>query len=540
MAPTIARVVPPGLADAIADACAALGLERPASVVLERPRIAEHGDWSTNVALASAKGAGRSPRDIAVALAERLNANPPPHVSKVEVAGPGFVNIRLHNSWLHEVLRIAVTEGETDFGRLGLGGGRLINVEFVSANPTGPLHAGHGRWAAYGDSLARVLERCGYRAHREFYVNDRGVQVERYAASLVARKRGEEPPADGYLGTYVTEWAAEMPDDADPIEWGLERAHAYQRDTLASMGVVFDTWASERALVASGVVEATLADLRATGHVYDADGAVWLRTTDFGEDKDRVLVKSDGEPTYFLPDIAYHRDKFNRGEHLINVLGADHHGYAPRMKVAVLALGHDAADLEIIIGQNVVLIRAGEEVRLSKRTGDFVELRDVIDEVGADATRFTYLLTSIDTKLTFDLDVVTQNTMENPVFYVQYAHARIRSIMRTAAERGVVRGPLVDADLSLLMHERELELLRVLGELPDVVGEACAKRAPNKVTTWVRELAGAFHGFFHDCYVMGDGVSPELTQARLWLIEGVRVGLVVALSLLGVSAPESM
>ena len=540
MAPTIARMVPPGLADAIADACVALGLERPATVVLERPRIAEHGDWSTNVAMASAKAAGRSPRDIAVALAERLNANPPPHVSTVEVAGPGFVNIRLHNSWLHEVLRIAVTEGETDFGRLDLGGGQPINVEFVSANPTGPLHAGHGRWAAYGDSLARVLERCGYRPHREFYVNDRGVQVERYATSLVARKRGEEPPADGYMGAYITEWAAEMPDDVDPIEWGLERAHVYQRDTLASMGVVFDTWASERELVASGVVEATMADLRATGHVYDADGAVWLRTTDFGEDKDRVLVKSDGEPTYFLPDIAYNRDKFNRGEHLINVLGADHHGYAPRMKVAVLALGHDAGVLEIIIGQNVVLIRAGEEVRLSKRTGDFVELRDVIEEVGSDATRFTYLLQSIDTKLTFDLDVVTQNTMENPVFYVQYAHARIRSIMRTAAERGVVRGPLADTDLSLLIHERELELLRVLGELPGVVGEACTKRAPNKVTTWVRELAGAFHGFFHDCYVMGEGVSPELTQARLWLIEGVRVGLVVALALLGVSAPESM
>ena len=540
MARTIARMVPPGLADAIADACVALGLERPATVVLERPRIAEHGDWSTNVAMASAKAAGRSPRDIAVALAERLNANPPPHVSTVEVAGPGFVNIRLHNSWLHEVLRIAVTEGETDFGHLDLGGGQPINVEFVSANPTGPLHAGHGRWAAYGDSLARVLERCGYRPHREFYVNDRGVQVERYATSLVARKRGEEPPADGYMGAYITEWAAEMPDDVDPIEWGLERAHVYQRDTLASMGVVFDTWASERELVASGVVEATMADLRATGHVYDADGAVWLRTTDFGEDKDRVLVKSDGEPTYFLPDIAYHRDKFNRGEHLINVLGADHHGYAPRMKVAVLALGHDAAVLEIIIGQNVVLIRAGEEVRLSKRTGDFVELRDVIEEVGSDATRFTYLLQSIDTKLTFDLDVVTQNTMENPVFYVQYAHARIRSIMRTAAERGVVRGPLADADLSLLTHDRELELLRVLGELPGVVGEACTKRAPNKVTTWVRELAGAFHGFFHDCYVMGEGVSPELTQARLWLIEGVRVGLVVALALLGVSAPESM
>jgi arginyl-tRNA synthetase len=533
-------MVPFGLADAVADGLEAIGLPRPAAVVLERPRVAEHGDWSTNVALASAKAAGRPPREIAIALASYLNDAPPPHVAAVEVAGPGFVNFRLHQSWLHEVLRMAVTSGEHRFGRSDLGAGALVNVEFVSANPTGPLHAGHGRWAAYGDSLARVLERCGYQAHREFYVNDRGVQVQKYAESLVARKLGTLLPPDGYAGAYVIEWAAEMPEGADPLQWGLWKAHEYQRDTLAAMRVVFDTWSSESELVDRGAMEATLADLRAGGHVYDADGAVWLRTTDFGDDKDRVIVRSDGEPTYFLPDIAYHRSKLERGSHLINVLGSDHHGYVGRMNAAMQAIGHDAADLEIIIGQNVVLIRDGKEVKLSKRTGDIVELREVIDEVGPDAARFTYLLQSIDTKLTFDLDLVTQHSMENPVFYVQYAHARIRSIMRTAAERGVVRGPLESADLSLLVHERELEVLRVLGELPDVVLDACHKRAPNRVVTWVRELAGAFHGFFHDCYVMGDGVSPALTQGRLWLVEAARVGLVVGLDVVGVSAPESM
>jgi len=533
-------MVPAGLADAVADAFVALGLERPATVVLERPRVAEHGDWSTNVALVSAKAAGRAPRDLAAALAERLSAEPPPHVEAVEVAGPGFVNFRLRRSWLHEVARIVVTEGEDLFARLDLGKGELWNVEFVSANPTGPLHAGHGRWAAYGDSLCRVLERCGYRTHREFYVNDRGVQVRLYAASLVARRLGEPLPEDGYGGAYVAAWAAEMPDEADPVAWGLWKAHTYQRDTLAAMNVVFDTWSSESELMASGAMEATLADLRSSGHVYEADGAVWLRTTDFGDDKDRVLVKSDGQPTYFLPDIAYHRDKFTRGSHLVNVLGADHHGYVARMRAAVEALGHRAEDLEIPIGQNVVLLRGGEEVKLSKRTGDIIELLDVVDEVGADATRFTYLLQSIDTKLVFDLDVVTRQSMDNPVFYVQYAHARICSIMRTAAERGVVRRPLAEVGLDLLVHERELELLRVLGELPDVVAEACVNRAPNKVTAWVRELAGAFHGFFHDCYVMSDTVAPELTQARLWLVEAARVGLVIGLDLLGVSAPESM
>ena len=533
-------MVPTGLVASITTAFVEIGLPAPEHVVIERPRVAEHGDWSTNVAMASAKATGRSPRELAQGLANYLNEHLPPYVASVEIAGPGFINFRLRSSWLQEVLRIAAGAGEQRYGRHDIGKGELVNVEFVSANPTGPLHAGHGRWAAYGDSLTRVLEACGYKTHREFYVNDRGVQIQKYGASLAARHRGEALPEDGYAGAYVIEWAAEMPGNADPVEWGLAKALAYQRETLEAMRVEFDTWSSERELVASGALEATLADLRQGGHVYDADGAVWLRTTDYGDDKDRVLVKSGGEPTYFLPDIAYHRDKFRRGHHLINVLGSDHYGFPSRMRAAMQALGHRPDDLEPIIGQNVVLMRGGQEVKLSKRTGDIVELRDVIDEVGADAARFTYLMQSLDTKLTFDLDAVVQKSMDNPVFYVQYAHARIRSIMRTAVERGVVRGELASTDLSLLTHERELEVLRVLGELPDVVLDAATKRAPNRIVTWVRELAGAFHGFFHDCYVMGDGVSPALTQARLWLVEATRVGIVAGLDLVGVTAPESM
>jgi arginyl-tRNA synthetase len=348
-------------------------------------------------------------------------------------------------------------------------------------------------------------------------------------------------PEGGYQGQYIAEWAAEMPDDADPLEWGYERVKRDVSETLDRIGVRFDTWFSERSMVDSGAIDATLADLRDRGVVYDADGAVWLRTTDFGDDKDRVLVKSDGEPTYVLPDIAYHRDKFSRGfKLLIDIWGADHHGYMPRLKIGVQALGHDPNELQIILGQFVTLMRGGEEVRLSKRAGDVVTLSEVIDEVGPDAARLTFLLQSIDTKQVFDIDVVRSQAMENPVFYIQMAHARIAGIGRTAAEHGVERQRLSEVDLSLLTHERELEVLRSLAELSHVVASACVDRAPHKVTTWVRELAGRFHGFYHDCWVIGTDVPSELTQARLWLVEASRVGLAIGLDLLGVSAPETM
>jgi len=535
-------VIRDDLADALRAALGRAGVDAPDVIHLERPARREHGDWSSNVAMVTAKKAGWAiPRELAMELAKDLNADLPPHVSSVEVAGPGFVNFHLHDTWLHDVLRDVVEQGETGYARTDDGHGVKVNVEFVSTNPTGPVHAGGGRWAAYGDSLCRVLERNGYAPHREFYLNDRGVQMQLFAQSLVARKEGKAVPDEGYQGEYVAEWAAEMPDDTDPLEWGYEQVKRDVRETLERIDVRFDTWFSERSMVESGAIEATLQDLRDRGFAYDADGAVWLRTTDFGDDSDRVLVKSDGEPTYVLPDIAYHRDKFNRGfPLLIDVWGADHHGYMQRLKAGIQALGHNPDELEIILGQFVTLMRGGEEVKLSKRAGNVVTLAEVIDEVGADAARLTFLLQSIDTKQVFDIDLVRSQAMENPVYYVQYAHARISSIERVAAERDVERKPLDDVDLSLLEHERELDVLRSLAELPDVVGLACADRAPHKVTTWVRELAGRFHGFYHDCYVMGTDVPAELTQARLWLVEASRVGLAIGLDLLGVSAPETM
>ena len=513
----------------------------PDVINLERPARREHGDWSSNVALASAKRAGRNPRELAQAIADRLNNDLPAHVLKVDIAGPGFVHFHLSHTWLHDVLREVVEQGDDRFGRADIGGGRRVNVEFISANPTGPIHAGHARGAVFGDSVARLLERCGFDVTREFYLNDRGNQMEHFASSLAARKRGEPVPEGGYAGTYIATWAAEMPDDADPLEWGYARALLDQREVLAAARIHFDVWSSERELVGAGAVDSAIDELRERGMVYDEDGAIWLRSSAFGDDKDRVLVKGDGEFTYLAPDIAYHRDKFQRGfALLIDIWGADHHGYIGRMKAAMQALGHDPAELEVLITQLVKLMRDGVEVKISKRTGDLVEMRDVIDEIGVDATRFTYLLQSIDTQQTFDLELAKSQSMDNPVFYVQMAHARARNIERFAAERGAVRAAFADADPSLLVHDRELEILRSLSEFAEIVVSAAADRAPHRITAWLRELASGFHGFYHDCYVVGDGVAPELTHARLWLTEATRVGLRAGLDLIGVSAPESM
>ncbi len=528
------------LIEAVRSALADLGVEPPGAVQLERPGNPDHGDWSTNAALACAKAAGRNPRELGTDLAARLEADPPTHVVGVEVAGPGFVNFRLADTWLHDVLRDVVVAGEDGYARHDVGAGERVNVEFVSANPTGPLHAGHGRGACYGDSVARLYERCGHPTEREFYINDRGTQMENYAASLAARAAGEEPPEGGYHGQYVEDWAAEMPADADPLEWGYARALSAHREVLEALHIRFDTWFSERSMIASGAIDATMADLRTADAVYEQDGATWLRSTDHGDDKDRVLVKGDGEYTYLLPDAAYHRDKFSRADRLVNVWGADHHGYVARMHAAMHALGHDASELEVAITQMVNLQRGGQEVRLSKRTGDIVELSEVVAEVGADAARFTYLLQSVDSPQTFDLDLVASQVNENPVFYVQYANARIHSIARRAAEAGVVPPDLADTDLTPLGHPRELRLLRALHELPDTVLRAARERAPHQVAAWVRDLAADFHGFYHDCRVMGEDVDAGVTAARLWLTEAVRVGLAVALDLLGVDAPEEM
>ena len=534
------------LVGALREALVALDVQPVPNVInLERPGRREHGDWSSNVALASAKKAGRNPRELAQSIADRLNNNLPPHVLKVDIAGGGFVNFHLAHTWLHDVLRDVIETGVADFGRHSFGEGRRVNVEFVSSNPTGPIHAGHARGAIFGDSLARLLTRCGYDVTREFYLNDRGVQMESFASSLLARKRNEEVPEGGYAGTYIKLWAAEMPDGVDPLEWGYARALRDQREVLEAARIKFDVWSSERDLVAAGAVEDALAELRERGReqglVFEDDGAVWLRSTAFGDDKDRVVVKSDGEYTYFAPDIAYHRDKFRRGfALLIDIWGADHHGYVPRMKAAMQTLGHDPTELEVLITQLVKLTSNGVEVKISKRTGDLVEMRDVIDEIGTDATRFTYLLQSVATQQTFDLELAKSQSMDNPVFYVQMAHARACNITRFAAERGATRGQLADADPSLLVHDRELDILRSLSEFAETVASACNDRAPHRITAWLRELAAAFHGFYHDCYVVGDGVAPELTHARLWLTEAARIGLSAGLDVIGVAAPEAM
>lgn len=530
------------LIEAVRQALVACGVDDAgATFGMERPARREHGDWSSNVALAVAKRAGRNPRELATQLAEQLNAAPPRHVTAVEIAGPGFVNFRLAPSWLHDVLTAVVDAGTDGWARSDDGAGRRVDIEFVSANPTGPLHAGHARGAVYGDVLARVLERTGHEVTREFYLNDRGVQMRVFGESLAARAAGQEPPEGGYMGQYIIDWAAEMPADADPVEWGYARALADQRAVLERLGVHFDVWFSERSLVASGAIDTTLEDLRGRGVVFDDDGATWLRTTEHGDDKDRVLIKSDGSYTYFTPDIAYHRDKFARGfDRCIDVWGADHHGYVPRMRAALEALGHGGQTFEVAITQLVKLERGGEEVKISKRTGDLIELRDLLDDLGADAVRITYLLQSIDTRQTVDLDAAVARSMDNPVYYVQYAHARIHQLAAKAAERGVTRNALRDVDLSVLTSERELDLLRRLAELPEVIELAASERAPHKVVTWLRAAAGAFHGFYHDCPILGDDVPDGVTQARLWLIEATRIGLVVGLDTVGVSAPESM
>jgi arginyl-tRNA synthetase len=514
-------------------------------VELTPPKDTGHGDFTTNVAMQLAKPLRMSPRDIAAKIVVELERERPAHLERAEVAGAGFVNLYLAPTWLHDVLRAVVAKGD----RYGHGRAletQCINLEFVSANPTGPLHAGGGRWVAVGDALGNLLAAQGAVVHREYYLNDAGNQLDAFAASLMARYHGEAPPEDGYRGAYVVEMAermrAELGDavtEDQAREWGYRDAVRALHDDLGRIGVQFDTWFSERTLHDDGKVTRALADLRARGVVFEEDGATWLRATAFGDPRDRVLVKSDGSTTYLCNDIAYHRDKLERGwEHLIDIWGADHHGQVQSLQAGMEALGYPAGEPEVLLGQLVKLVRDGELVKISKRTGDVITLADILDEVDPDVARLTFLLQGIDTALTVDLDVVTAQSMENPVYYVQYAHARIASIGRRAAERGIVRLPILDTSLAPLTHERELDLLRALEAFPGVVEEAAALRAPHRVTTWVRDFAKTFHGFYRDCRVISDDAA--LTQARLWLAEACRVGLASALTILGVHAPDEM
>ena len=522
-----------------------------------------------------AKAAKMAPRELAERVVAQLELTGLPHLERAEVAGPGFVNLHLAPSWLHEVLVSVLREGTEGYACPDIGRSQTVNLEFVSANPTGPLHAGGGRWGAFGDSLARLFRRCGYQTHTEYYVNDLGVQVQLFGQSLVARMTGEPVPDDGYHGEYVTDWANELAAElragaeaeADvsnllriaaleeghapiPVGGSIEVRFAAKRgmrralrdvgESLSAMNVSFDRWQSEAALVDSGAMDDAMGRLRDAGWVYEEDGAVWLHTSEHGDDKDRVLYRSDGEPTYFVPDIAYHDAKFGRGSHVIDVLGADHHGYVPRIAAAMSMLGHPPDSYEAIVGQNVTLMRDGQIIELSKRTGTMVEVRELIDAVGPDVARFAFLLQSIDSRQTIDIDLLSAQASENPVFYVQYAHARIASVARRAESDGVAPVPPAGTDLSSLDGERELALLRALEVLPSVVEIALRDRAPHKVTTWVRDLAGAFHGFYHDCPILLRDVPPEVRDARLCLTEGTRIGLAIGLDLLGVDAPSAM
>ena len=535
------------LRDSLRDALSAAGLPEPPNGVALEPGDPDHGrgDWASPVALQMAKTAKLPPREIADRVKAQMELAPPQHLNRIEVAGPGFLNLFLSPSWLHDVLREVVAAGDA-YGRDDTLHGRRINLEFVSANPTGPLHAGGGRWIAVGDAIANLFAAQGAEVHREYYLNDAGNQLETFGRSLYARYRDEEPPEDGYRGEYLVEMARELHRDAGDnvslagaTEWGYQRIVEGLREDLGRIGVHFDTWFSERTLHERGDIAAVLDALGATGATYEEGGATWLRTSDFGDQRDRVLVKSDGSTTYLANDLAYHRDKLARGwQHLVDIWGADHHGQVKSLQAGMEALGSPPGEPEIILGQLVQLLRGGEPVRLSKRAGNVVTLADILDEVDPDVVRLTFLLQGIDTPQTFDLDVVTSQSMENPVYYVQYAHARIASIGRKARERGVTRRPLDQVDLSVLVHEREADLLRSLALYPEAVREAADLRAPHRVTTWVRDLAKHFHGFYRDCRVISD--DDALTQARLWLAEACRIGLADALGLLGVSAPDEM
>jgi arginyl-tRNA synthetase len=517
----------------------------PASIHLERPTRREMGDWSTNIAMVNAKKVGTNPRALAASLVEVLAADPAPHVTSVEVAGPGFINFHLDDGWLYDALSDVLVEGEDSYARPDVGHGERVQVEFISANPTGPIHVGNGWWGSYGDALARILARAGHQVSREYYVNDTGGQIRTLGESLLARHKGEEVPEGGYQGEYVTELAAvyDGPDDV-PVagRWAAERILDLIKATLESVGIVFDEWYSQASIEESGAVDETIALLADKGLVFEQDGAIWFRATELGDVRDRVLRKSNGDATYLAGDLAYHRDKFLvRGfDRVIDVFGADHHGQVASLMAGVEALGVDPGRLEVKLGQMVSLVDGDEAVKMGKRAGNAISLDSLVADIGPDATRILSLMSSLDQATTFDLASVREQSVENPVFYVQMASARIGGVGRKAAERGVVRSPLAEVDLTLLTHERELELIRCLEELPEVVADAAVDRAPIKVTAWVRRLASCFHGFYHDCPILAEEVDPALAQARLWLVEATRIGLAIGLGLLGVSAPEAM
>jgi arginyl-tRNA synthetase len=519
----------------------------PESITLERPKNRDHGDYATSIALQLAKAAGKNPREIATILQGAIASIA--GVTKVEIAGPGFINITLDRASQAELVRTILTN-RYEYGRGAALNGVKINLEFISANPTGPLHLGHTRWAAVGDSLGRVLSAAGAQVIREFYINDRGRQMDLFGQSVQAAAQGKPIPEDGYQGDYIADLAKEVIAANSTISTSEEfREAAYkvqlaqQQKVLESFHTKFDIWFSERSLHESGAVEHAVAKLRTQGHVFELDGAVWLRTTDFGDDKDRVILKEDGDLTYFASDTAYYINKRERGFDIcIYMLGADHHGYIHRLKATAACAGDDANyNVEIMIGQLVKIMEGGQELKLSKRAGTIITLEELVEKVGVDAARYTLIRYPVDTPMVMDIDVLRRNTNENPVYYVQYAHARIAGVLRNTAELGI-KSDLASFDSSQLSHDRENELLGALAEYPRVVASASEFREPHRVARYLEELAGVYHGFYADCRVLplGDETIAPIHSARAALSAATMQVIANGLDLLGVSAPERM
>ena len=522
-------------------------------IKIERPKSKDHGDYASNIALMVAKPAGVNPREVAQLLVDELSKNSA--FKKVEIAGPGFLNFTLESASLGEVVRTIIKEANK-YGHTNTLQGQNINVEFISANPTGPLHLGHTRWAAVGDALARVLVASGAKVAREFYINDRGTQIDKFGISICAAANNEAIPEDGYHGAYIKDLATEIVKEKPEIlklskdkqviefrEEGYKKQLKQQQSVLDDFRTHFDVWYSERSLHSSGAVEKGLAVLKKHGHVFELEGATWLKTTDFGDDKDRVLIKADGEYTYFASDTAYYVDKRSRGFDVnIYLLGADHHGYVNRLRAVSACAGDDPdKNVEVLIGQLVKMLKNGQEVRLSKRAGNIITLEDLVDEVGVDAARYTLTRYPVETSLTLDIDLLTSHTNDNPVFYVQYAHARISAVLRVAVEKGI-DWQKNTFNPAVLITSQEAELLGALSEFPRIVAASASLREPHRVARYLEELATAYHSFYSACRVLPmDGeLVTDVTNARLLLCAATRQVVRNGLDLLGVGAPEKM
>ncbi len=530
-----------------------LELNAVKEIVLERPKNRDHGDYASSIALALAKPTGKPPREIADLIAKGLHSNS--MIEKIEIAGPGFINLTLAKSSQGVVVASILNEKE-GFGRVKVLAGKKINLEFISANPTGPLHLGHTRWAAVGDALGSVLAAGGAEVVREFYINDRGTQMDLFGASLRAAARGEARPEDGYQGEYINDLAKLIVaqhseyvnlDESEGIAAFREAGYALQlqqqKDVLDNFGTHFDVWFSERSLHSGKALDKALETLKAQGHVFESEGATWLRTTDFGDDKDRVLIKSGGELTYFASDTAYYIDKRNRGFDIcIYMLGADHHGYVGRLKATAACAGDDPEfNIHVLIGQLVKIMEGGQEIKLSKRAGTIITLGELVEKVGVDAARYTLIRYPVDTPMVLDVDLLKKRTNDNPVYYVQYAHARICAVLRNAQDLGL-QVNLSDFKAELLVHERERELLGGLAEYPRVVASAAELRQPHRIARYIEELATLYHGFYNDCRVlpMGEETISDIHRTRVVLCEATRQVINNGLSMLGVSAPERM